>query len=118
MQTKNMVPVTYEPYKVRISSELREKLEKLDLSRLYRSGIVKCYWGAFDSNTERWLRFQADVLKLVREAIPGAHVTYFPAEGYYAGFTKDGWHSITEDYDEYGSVIHEMVENLLKLSTT
>jgi len=118
MQTKNMVPVNYEPYKVRISSELREKLEKLDLSYLYKSGPTKCFWGAFDSNTERWLRFQVDVLKLVREAIPGAHVTYFPAEAYYAGLTKDGWHSITKDYNENGSVIREMVVNLLRLSTT
>lgn len=49
---------------------------------------VKCYWGAFDSKTERVHQFRDRAMKLVKVVWPEAHVTYYPAGSFYIAFNR------------------------------
>lgn len=50
------------------------------LDSLEFTAPVKCYNGAFDSKSQQVLDAQDEVLRLVQQKEPRAHVTYFPGE--------------------------------------
>ena len=58
-------------------------MSKLNLENLTINHQVKCYWGAFDSKTERVMKNQDDALKLIQTIHPNAKTCYFPVEGTY-----------------------------------
>jgi len=54
-----------------------------ELDNLEFTQTVRCYWGAFDSASQRVLDNQDAVLKEILKKEPEAHVTYFPVEEQY-----------------------------------
>jgi hypothetical protein len=74
---------------------------------------VKCYWGAFDSKTQRVMDNREKALKLIRTVHPNAQTCYFPVEGYYSLHTGSPEYKdiCSPEYDR-GSVIWAGLEVL------
>lgn len=52
----------------------------VDLDNLEFVHVVRCYWGAYDSKTQRVIDNQNACLAAIRATEPEARVTYFPME--------------------------------------
>jgi len=58
-------------------------MSKFNLENLTINHQVKCYWGAFDSATERVMKNQDEALKLIQTIHGNAKTCYFPIEDTY-----------------------------------
>ncbi len=58
-------------------------MEKIDPADLEFKQLVRCYNGAFDSDSQEIIDKRERVLEEIRKLEPDAHVTFFPVEGQY-----------------------------------
>jgi hypothetical protein len=90
-------------------------MNKLQYEDLIISHGVKCYWGAFDSKTQRVIDNQEKALKLIRTVHPNAKTCYFPVDGYYNLHTGyPDYKDICETSYDRGDVLWKGLE-VLKL---
>lgn len=83
---------------------------------LYITWGVKCYWGAFDSKTERVHKFRDHVMKTIKVLWPEAHITYYPAGSFYIAFNR--LQILTGDMPSWESALLILLDKVIEAHTT
>lgn len=86
---------------------------EFELEELLINHQVKCYYGAFDSKTERVMSKQEKALEKIRTIHPNAKTCYFPVECYYSLHTGyPDYKDIVPPQYERGQVIYDALVKL------